>query len=182
MLLIWLTIAPSLTAQANNLLDSSASAPYLITDSPLNTRAAKFAFTSDITFTPSFTAYLPLISAFVPELTGDIYGQVTYQGAPVGGISVTLFLWYNPTTYSRWLTTTTKTDGTYRFTGVRDLGSNYYYRVLYEGDLEGKLLRHAAGLSVADRLGVLGDARALARGGDMAASAERSGATSRPEL
>jgi hypothetical protein len=128
---IWLILAPNMKAQTNKPLINAAPVTSQTLHAPSNTQAAKLAHTGDITFTPSFTAYLPFMSKFVPELTGTISGQITNQGTPIGGVSVTLFLWYNATTYSRFLTTTTQADGSYQFTGVPKL-TNYYYRVLYE--------------------------------------------------
>src|SRR6202022_1855670 len=46
-------------------------------------------------------------------------------------------------------------------------GENGYYRTLYKGDLLKKLLAGAKGLSVAEKVGVIGDVSALTRGGQM---------------
>jgi len=79
------------------------------------------------------SAWSNVQSADVPQpAPGIIQGHITYQGNPIGGISVTLFLWSNPTTYSRFRTATTQADGVYRFLDVPPLGTNYYYRVMFE--------------------------------------------------
>ncbi len=129
MLFVWLATAPNLQAQVKDLFGVSAVTPHSPAFSLRIAQMAKLAYANDITFTPSFSTYLPLIS--VPELTGNITGQITYQGVPIGGISVTLFLWYNPTSYIRFRTATSQSDGIYQFTAVPKL-TDYYYRVLYE--------------------------------------------------
>ncbi len=79
------------------------------------------------------SAWSNVQSANVPvPAPGIIQGQITYQGNPISGIPVTLFLWNNPTTYSRFRTATTQANGVYQFLDVPPLGTNYYYRVMYE--------------------------------------------------
>ncbi len=63
-----------------------------------------------------------------------IYGQVTYQGNPIEGISLQLQLC--DYTGSSWMCstrayTTTQADGSYQFTGAPSLGIDQMYRVTY---------------------------------------------------
>jgi hypothetical protein len=120
-LVVWSIIAPGKQAQADSRLNSPAAIADLPAHLPLDTPTVKMAYTTNITFTPSITAFLPLINRFFPEPTGTITGQITYQGAPTAGISVTLFLWYNPTTYIRFRTATSQANGTYQFSDVPNI-------------------------------------------------------------
>ncbi|MGE5603100.1 MAG: S8 family serine peptidase, partial [Nitrososphaerales archaeon] len=74
--------------------------------------------------------YLPLVVR-TPVTNAGIYGLVTYNGAPAGGLTLDLRHW-NGSGYSTQATTTTGSDGRYSFTGVPSLptGHSYYVRYL----------------------------------------------------
>jgi hypothetical protein len=62
-----------------------------------------------------------------PAPTAGIHGLVSYKGAPAAGIKLDL-LFYNGSTWSTARTTTTDSQGRYRFTGAASLapGQRYY--------------------------------------------------------
>jgi Ig-like domain CHU_C associated len=62
-----------------------------------------------------------------------IHGRVTYQGLPLGGITLSLLL-LDKTTFA-WSTvasTISQTDGSYEFNGLASLGSGKYYWLMYQ--------------------------------------------------
>lgn len=124
MLLVWLMVAPNISAHATNLLSFASPALDSHTHPARNSQATRLVYTADITFTPAFTTYLPLISRPIASISG----QITYQGVPIDGITVSLFR--GPDSIHL-LTTTTQANGVYQFLGVPDSGLSYY-EVLYE--------------------------------------------------
>ena len=111
---------------------------------PLNTAHSRPAFnearwlelrqTAGITFTPAYTAHLPLISNFYSRPPAGIYGRITYQGTPVTNTQVELWRCDYQSTYwicsslNKLLTTTNET-GQYQFTTAASLQANQKYRV-----------------------------------------------------
>ncbi|MCZ7574500.1 MAG: IPT/TIG domain-containing protein [Ardenticatenaceae bacterium] len=65
-----------------------------------------------------------------PSGPSGIYGQVTRSGAPAGGLRLDLRFW-NGSDWSTRATTTTGSDGRYRFTGVPGLATDQFYYVRY---------------------------------------------------
>ena len=110
------------TIPANNLADSTIY-------QPSNAVPVNLSYTTNITFTPAFTTYLPL----VVNLPAGIYGRVTYQGNPIGGIELTL-QWFVASDFYTVLTTTTQSDGSYMFTNAPDLAPSTGYAVRYMND------------------------------------------------
>jgi hypothetical protein len=75
--------------------------------------------------------YLPfLLNGAYPGLLPGIHGRVNYQGAPAPDIPLGL-LFYNGSIWSPLATTTTGSDGRYRFADVPALGSDQKYEVHY---------------------------------------------------
>ena len=81
-----------------------------------------------------YSVFLPVIrktNVVVPPVTGvGIYGQVTYHGVPIGGISLAL-RFYNGSSWSTFTTAVTNPNGEYSFTGAPSLGNNQAYYVRY---------------------------------------------------
>jgi hypothetical protein len=103
----------------------SASSPR--TDAPLHTRRDEGA---DETVAP-------LLSTDTVTPAG-IYGQVTYQGNPIEGISLKLYRCDYTGAYwlcSTLLYTDTQSDGSYQFTGAPSLGIDQKYMVEYRNSL-----------------------------------------------
>jgi hypothetical protein len=93
------------------------------------------ARTADITFTPAYTAYVPVVINTVPLQPAGIYGQVTYQGAPIDGQEILLQLCNhsgNSWTCSAKDTFFTQSGGYYQFTTAASLGSNQRYVVVFK--------------------------------------------------
>lgn len=120
--------------QAKNEVESTLSIGFVdqTAQEPRNDVSVNMDHTADITFTPAFTAYLPVIVNSPPSIPG-IYGQATYQGTPIGGIELTLQQHINGSFYPV-LTTTTQSDGRYLFTNVPDLAEFTAYVVRYMND------------------------------------------------
>lgn len=76
--------------------------------------------------------YLPVLSKPTP----GIWGRVTLNGAPVGGVPL-LLRFFNGTLYSTAATTSTATDGSYSFTNAPTLGSGQWYYVLFLNSTNG---------------------------------------------
>ncbi len=135
MLLVGLAIAPGSNAQANELSAETARAHV----APLVVQKAKtagLAYTADITFTPAFTAYLPLVSNYLVLPPAGIYGQITYQGAPLDGVEIQLVLWHkagNSWFSNSWETlyALTQLGGRYQFTTAVSLNSDQKYSVRF---------------------------------------------------
>jgi hypothetical protein len=130
----WVLIMPTPDARAGT--PGAVSAVTLNPASALEHQAetVRLGYTADITFTPAYTTYLPLIVNVFPPPPAGIYGTVTYQGIPIDGLGIELLL-CNPTTTGRsclWtLHTTTQWGGRYQFLTAASLGSNQTYFVLF---------------------------------------------------
>ncbi len=76
--------------------------------------------------------YLPLTGHFagLAERPNGIYGQITYDASPIGGITVSLQL-ISGTTWSPVATATTRLDGFYVFTSAVSLQAGQSYAVQY---------------------------------------------------
>jgi hypothetical protein len=74
-----------------------------------------------------YKLYLPLV---MKDVRSGINGKVTYQGNPIGGITIELRFW-NGSLYSSMGTTTTQADGVYQFTSAPSLDSGLSYYVRY---------------------------------------------------
>ncbi len=134
-LLIWVatvgaTSATRLNGAANNTPREAAPAIHLGSSE----QSLKLEHTADLTSTPAYTAYLPLIRYFVPRVPAGIYGQITYQGDPMSDIQIGLFhcnyngvYWGCPMDDTQY--TTTFSDGSYQFTAAQSLGPNQKYVV-----------------------------------------------------
>ncbi len=75
----------------------------------------------------TYTTYLPMV---MKNYVQGIYGYLNQGGAPIGGISVALWL-KNGSSYSTVATTTTNSAGYYLFTGIPALAAGQSYYVLY---------------------------------------------------
>lgn len=134
LMLAWLLITPTPDAHAG--IPGERSAVVLNHASALEQQAetVRLARTGDITFTPAYTAYLPLILNVFPPPPAGIYGTVTYQGIPIDGLEIELQL-CNPTTYGRVCSstrhTTTQWGGRYQFMTAASLGSDQTYFVSF---------------------------------------------------
>ena len=100
-----------------------------------DSRFAEFRYTTSISFTPAYTAYLPLIST--PP--AGIYGRITYQGLPVTNTQVELWrcdyqgTYWQCSSQNRQFTSTDQT-GRYQFTAAPSLQANQKYLVEFSGD------------------------------------------------
>lgn len=74
--------------------------------------------------------YLPLTMRLAPAQPQGIYGRVTYAGAPAAGIPLALRRFDPGAGWTTALTTTTDSEGKYRFVAVLSLlpGQKYYVR------------------------------------------------------
>lgn len=83
---------------------------------------------SPLSFTPSYSAYLPLM-AYQP---GELYGNVTFKGAPAAGVTVTL-RFYNGVSNSTIATATTDSSGGYSFVNYPALtGATQEYWIRFD--------------------------------------------------
>ena len=86
-----------------------------------------------ITANDTYTLYLPLVLKEEPPtpLPPSISGTVTYSGTRIAGIPLSLEFSANGTTFTTYSTTTTLSNGTYRFSSLPDLQSGQRYYVRY---------------------------------------------------
>ncbi len=139
MFLMWLAaVQASSAAHLNDVAGNTPSAAASAVQLRSSGQSQKLGHTVDLTFTAAFTVYLPLIRNTVPRVPAGIYGQITYQGDPIGDIQVGLShcnnngsYWACPSADTQY--TKTFSDGSYQFTTVQSLGANQKYFV-YSGN------------------------------------------------
>ena len=132
--LAWLALVPRLEAQSLANVVTSPSASALVVTQAAESPA--LVHTAEITFTPAFTTYLPLVSSFIVLPPAGIHGQVTYQGAPITNVEIQLILWHK--TGNGWasssgdtLYTSTDADGRYQFATADSLDADQKYTVRF---------------------------------------------------
>lgn len=127
------------TIQVSNINPANyTSSPILVVTNEAQTAANPSSCTGrSYKVTVSKTASVPTTQfVFLPFITrgtaatAGISGRVTLNGSPVGGVGLEL-RFYNGSAWSTLMTTTTASDGTYRFTNVPSLSSGQKYYVRY---------------------------------------------------
>ncbi len=132
-LFVWaaVTANPNLSARASNPLNLRVGTPESYRLPMHYMQPVHLSHTADITFTPAFTSYLPLIA----KPPAGIFGKVTYQGAPASGAWIQV--WHCNVVSTGWACleapqyTTSGPDGIYQFTTAPTLGSDQVYAVQF---------------------------------------------------
>ncbi len=136
-----LRVEPTASARASDAANFSTSKIDRQTLFTHRSQSVDLSYTADITFTPAFTTHLPLISNFIPRPPAGIYGQITYEGIPIGGIELKLNRCFRVGTDTDWSCfgayaqyTSTLADGSYQFPAASSLGAEQkYYVKWYNG-------------------------------------------------
>ncbi len=133
--ILGLLLKPDLNAYASEWINATHNSRINYIPAANDSRFTALRYTTSISFTPAYTAYLPLIS--LPPV--GIYGRITYQGLPVTNTQVELWrcdyqgTYWQCSSLNRQFTSTDQA-GRYQFTAAPSLQANQQYQVEFYGN------------------------------------------------